>query len=187
MHRVQVQDVSSAGRNNRLRRSFPRQVCGRYVALYELYPSLTAELQVIHVPNLLFLSDLFSITYLCDVSKAALEHTAHKVPGTNACKTTLDPGELCSSPDVDVVFVVNSDEYHVEHAVLALQHGKHVFVEKPMALTLRDADVLIAVEKKSKGSVMVGYQRRYAKAFVEAVEEIGGIGEILYARVRGVY
>lgn len=83
------------------------------------------------------------------------------------------------------MLVVNSDEYHADHAVLALQHDKHVLVEKPLALTKRDVQAIIDAEGKSKGSVMVGYMRRYAAPFEDAVKEIGGIDKILYARVRG--
>jgi predicted dehydrogenase len=141
--------------------------------------------QVVHIPTLNFLSDLFQITYLCDISRAALTHCKAKVVGLEAPKTTTDPEELCASPNVDVVFVINSDEYHALHAVLALSHNKHVFVEKPMALNDRDANAIIEAEMLSEGRVMVGYMRRFAPAFEDAIREIGGMDKILYARVRG--
>lgn len=140
--------------------------------------------QVIHIPTLSHMSDWYRITYLCDVSEGALKHCAAKLHGT--AKTTRDPAELCSSPDVDAVMVVNSDEYHAEHAVLALKNDKHVLVEKPLALTKRDMQAIVEAEKKSKGMVMVGYMRRYAAPFEDAVREIGGMDKILYARVRGM-
>jgi predicted dehydrogenase len=139
--------------------------------------------QVIHIPTLTFMHRWFRITYLCDVSPGALKHCAailHNVP-----KTTRDPQELCASQDVDVVMVINSDEYHAAHAIIALQHDKHVLVEKPLALTKRDIYSIIDAEKKSKGKLMVGYMRRYAAPFEDAVQEIGGMDKILYARVRG--
>jgi predicted dehydrogenase len=141
--------------------------------------------QVAHISTLAFLSDLFKVTYLCDVSDGALRHCQRKIIG-HVPKTTRDPVQLCSSPDVDVVLVVNSDEYHTVHTVLALQHNKHVFVEKPMALNQRDADVIIEAEKLSHAKVMVGYMRRYAAGFVDALTEIGGMDKITYARVRGM-
>ena len=142
--------------------------------------------QVVHIPTLGFLSTLFRITYLCDVSAEALKHSQQKTIGTSPPQTTRDPEELCSSPEVDVVFVVNSDEYHAVHAILALKHDKHVFVEKPMALNSRDARAIIEAERTSKGKLMVGYMRRYAPAFVDAVKEVGGMDKILYARVRDI-
>lgn len=140
--------------------------------------------QVVHIPTLGFLSDLFRVTYLCDVSDNALEHAKSKVVG-GVAKTTRDPKELCASPEVDVVFVVNSTEYHADHAILALQSNKHVLVEKPAAFNVRDLQRIKATEKSSQGKVMVGYMRRYAAAFQTAIKEIGGIDKILYARVRG--
>ncbi|KAI9167956.1 Inositol 2-dehydrogenase [Paramyrothecium foliicola] len=140
--------------------------------------------QVVHIPTLSFMSDWFRITYLCDVSAAALEHCAKKLHGT--AKTTRDATELCASDQVDVVMVVNSDEYHAEHAILALKHDKHVLVEKPLALTKRDALAIAEAEKQSRGKAMVGYMRRYAPAFEEAVRIVGGMDKILYARVRDI-
>jgi hypothetical protein len=106
------------------------------------------------------------------------------VPGIGPA-TTTKAEELCASADVDVVFVANVDEYHTIHVLLALQHGKHVFVEKPMSLNFRDADAIIEAEKRSQGLVMVGYMRRFESSFLEVVKEIGGSEKITYARVRG--
>ena len=140
--------------------------------------------QVGHIPTLGFLSDYFQITYLCDVSKDTLEHCKKKVIG-GVPAITKNPEELCSSPEVDVVFVITSTEYHTPTVLQGLQYDKHVFVEKPMCLTFHDADLIIEAEKKSNGQVMVGYMRRYATAFLDAIDEIGGLDKIVYARVRG--
>lgn len=154
----------------------PRIVCVGIIGCGEVA-------QVVHIPTLGFLSDYFQITYLCDISQAALAHCKSKVAGD--VTTTTNPEELCASPTVDVVLVVNSDEYHAAHAILALRHDKHVFIEKPMALNDRDADAIIEAERASRGRVMVGYMRRYASVLQDAIREIGGMDQILYARVRG--
>ena len=140
--------------------------------------------QVAHLSTLGHLSDFFTVTYLCDVSAASLAHNAQKVIN-HVPRTTQDPVELCLSPEVDLVFIASSDEYHAVHVIEGLKHDKHVFIEKPMALCMRDADAIIAAEEKSKGKVMVGYMRRYAAAFLDAVKVVGGMDKILYARVRG--
>jgi predicted dehydrogenase len=140
--------------------------------------------QTVHIPTLGYLSEKFQITYLCDVSFDALAHCKTKIAG-HSPKTTKDVVELCTSPNVDIVFVANSNEYHAAHAIIALQNNKHVFLEKPICLNLRDADAIIAAEKGSQGKVFVGYMRRYAAAFVDALKEIGGLDKISYARIRG--
>ncbi|KAJ5295903.1 hypothetical protein N7508_010724 [Penicillium antarcticum] len=141
--------------------------------------------QVAHIPTLGFLSDYFQITYLCDVSENALQHCKNKVIG-GPPKTTCKAEELCASPDVDIVMIANSDAFHVPHALLGLKNHKIVFIEKPMALSLKDADEIIQIEKQSSGRVMVGYMRRYAAGFLDAIREIGSLDQIQYARVRDV-
>ncbi|GJD05253.1 oxidoreductase [Colletotrichum higginsianum] len=141
--------------------------------------------QVNHISNLNFLYERYQTTYLCDISQQALAHCARKVQGGTP-KTTSDAAELCSSPDVDVVLIANADAYHVDHGILALQNDKYVLIEKPVSVCFRDLDLLIEAEKKSKGKVMVGTMRRFATAFTDAVEEVGGMDKIQYARVRDI-
>ncbi|KAK3056675.1 hypothetical protein LTR09_002468 [Extremus antarcticus] len=143
--------------------------------------------KIIHIPTLNHMSDFFRITYLCDTSPQALEHCSQKVIQASPPPTTTESAdELCNSPDVDVVFVLSSDEFHVPHAITALEAGKIAFVEKPMAMNERDLNLLREAEQASKGMVMVGYMRRYAPAFVDAVREIGGMDQINYAVVRDI-
>jgi predicted dehydrogenase len=141
--------------------------------------------QVAHIPNVNFLSDKFRTTYLCDVSEQALAHCALKVQGEPP-KTTTKAKDLCSSSDVDVVLIANADAFHVPHGILALKYDKYCLIEKPAALCYKDLDALVEAEKDSKGKVFVGTMRRYATAFLEAVEEVGGMEKIQYARVRDI-
>lgn len=131
------------------------------------------------------LHDYFRVTFLCDVSRGALEHCARRVAGV-APITTTKAEDLCASPDVDAVVVCNATAFHASHAMLALQHDKHVFVEKPLALCYRDLDAIQAAEDKSKGTVFVGYMRRYAPAFSQAIAEVGDRSNVRYVRVRDI-
>jgi len=143
--------------------------------------------QVVHIPTLNYMSHLFQITYLCDVSHEALEHSQLKVAGASRPKTTRSCEELCTAPDVDLVIIASNHPLHASQAELALQANKYVFVEKPIALTLQDTDRIIAAEKAAGGDrVFIGYMRRYAAAFVDAVKEVGSIEQIRYARVRDI-
>ena len=98
---------------------------------------------------------------------------------------TTSAEELIKAPDVDLVFICSSHESHANHILMSLRWDKPVFVEKPMCMSLRDADAIIDAERKSRGWVMVGYMRRYASAFTQALKEIDGMEKINYARVRG--
>ena len=51
--------------------------------------------------------------------------------------------ELCADPDVEVVYVATPHQHHAAHAILAARAGKHVLVEKPMAVTLEDCAAMI--------------------------------------------
>jgi predicted dehydrogenase len=70
-------------------------------------------------------------------------------------------------------------QMHVVQAIEALEAGKHVFVEKPLALTLRGAEIVESARQKAGKVVFVGTMRRYATAFerVKArVKEVGNEG-----------
>ena len=84
------------------------------------------------------------------------------------------------------MLLCNANAYHATHAILALQANKYVLCEKPLALNYRDIDAIIAAESVSQGRVFVGYQRRYAAAFLDAVKEVGGMEKVQYARVRDI-
>lgn len=143
--------------------------------------------QVTHVPTINALSHLFQITYLYDVSEEAMKYSHLKVSGATKPKTTQDIEELVNSPEVDLVLLASNHTFHASEAVLALQANKHVFIEKPIALTLEDTDRVIGADKAAGGSkVFIGYMRRYAAAFVDAVKEVGSIEQIRYARVRDI-
>jgi predicted dehydrogenase len=141
--------------------------------------------KVAHIPTLNLLSDYFQVTYLCDISTNALEHCKRKVTGPPP-KITKSAEELCSSIEVDAVLVCNATVYHAEHAILALENDKFVLVEKPLTSSHEDIDKLQAAERASKGRLMVGYMRRYAPGFLDAIAEIGGISQIHYVRVRDI-
>jgi predicted dehydrogenase len=76
----------------------------------------------------------------------------------------------------------------VPHAVQSLKAGKHVFIEKPMAITLGGADEIDAARKESGKLVFVGYMRQYAEAFLRVKEMVRDLpkGAINYVRVRDI-
>lgn len=139
--------------------------------------------QIIHLPVLQSLPEYYRITALCDISSRLVEHLGQQY-GVEGRYTSA--ADLVRQEDIDIVFVLNSDEYHAECAIEAIRRRKHVFMEKPMCLTFEEADAIIAERDRYGVTVMVGYMRRYAASFVEAVREIGGLDRIAYARVRDI-
>lgn len=141
--------------------------------------------QVTHLPILASLGDRFTIAAICDISPMLLEAMGNRyqVPAT---ARHLDYRDLVARDDLDLVFVINSDEYHAECAIAAMRAGKHVLVEKPMCLTLPDAEAMIAARDAAGVSLMVGYMRRFAPALALAAERLPGLGPIHYVRVRDI-
>lgn len=139
--------------------------------------------QVTHLPVLGLYPDRFRIHALCDISPALVKEMGAQYKVDHLYGEAL---ELVKQPDLDVVFILNSDEYHAECAIAAADAGKHVLIEKPMCLTESEADAIIEARDRSNVTMMVGYMRRYAAPFVQAVQEIRSIGSIHYARIRDI-
>ncbi len=85
--------------------------------------------------------------------------------------------ELCADPSIDVVYIATPHGAHGEHAVLAAEHGKHVVVEKPMALTLEDCDRMIAAAARNGVQLLVGYTHALSPAIQRMRDVIAG-GEL---------
>jgi len=132
---------------------------------------------------LAYLEDKFHVAALCDVSPKVLQAVGKRWGVT---KLYTDYHQLLAQGDVDAVLVANPNAYHTEVALAAISAGKNVLVEKPMCITLREADEIIAAQSHAKATVQVGYMRRYAPAFIEVCRQLPEIGEIRLARVHDV-
>jgi len=69
--------------------------------------------------------------------------------------------ELCADPAVEIVYVATPHHHHAAHTIFAAQHGKHVLVEKPMALTLDDCATMIAAAKQANVHLIVGHSHSF--------------------------
>ncbi|TMJ02237.1 MAG: Gfo/Idh/MocA family oxidoreductase [Alphaproteobacteria bacterium] len=69
--------------------------------------------------------------------------------------------ELCADPAVEIVYVATPHQHHARHAALAAQHGKHLLVEKPMALTLNDCAAMIEAAKLADVQLIVGHSHSF--------------------------
>lgn len=72
-----------------------------------------------------------------------------------------DIGALCADPAVEVVYIATPHQFHAPHAILAAEHGKHIILEKPMALTLADCDAIIAAVERHKVYLIVGHTHSF--------------------------
>ncbi|MFB9273783.1 Gfo/Idh/MocA family protein [Cohnella cellulosilytica] len=139
--------------------------------------------QIVHLPALAQLDELFEISALCDASPRLLQAIGERHP---EAERYGDARELARDAGLDAVLILNSSEYHAEGAIAAIESGKHVLIEKPMCMTVREADEIIAAKNRAGVKVMVGYMRRYAAAFEQAAELVRGMEDVTYARVRDI-
>jgi phthalate 4,5-cis-dihydrodiol dehydrogenase len=88
-----------------------------------------------------------------------------------------DVEQLCADPAVEVVYIATPHQFHAPHAILAAEHGKHIILEKPMALTLADCDAIIAAAERNKTHLIVGHTHAFDPA-VRAMRGMIARGEL---------
>jgi len=93
---------------------------------------------------------------------------------------SADNDEIIAHPDVNAVFVSTPEGEHAAAVCKALELGKAVLVEKPLALSLNDAEAIINTLKRTNGTLRVGYSRRFKECFLRAKEQMvhGRLGRI---------
>jgi predicted dehydrogenase len=119
---------------------------------------------------------------LCDVDQNQI---AKALPLVNGPKPRVesDYRKIIESPDVDVVIVATPDHWHAKITVDACEAGKDVYVEKPIATSVREARLMVDAARRHNRVVQVGIQQRSGVHFQHAVELVkkGAIGHVVYA------
>jgi predicted dehydrogenase len=115
--------------------------------------------------------------------KALAEFQQWAAPGAFV---TDDYRELLARPGLDAIGVFSPDYVHEEHAVAALQAGKHVYLEKPMAISIASCDRILKAWRESGTKLMMGFNMRYMPIVARAKQlvESGAIGELKAIWVR---
>ncbi|UJH68585.1 Gfo/Idh/MocA family protein [Allomuricauda sp. SCSIO 65647] len=122
------------------------------------------------------------ISYNCDVDDLIIEANniwCQKNIGY-VPKVVKDFRKILEDKDVDAVFIATPEHWHAPMAIMALQAGKHVYVEKPCSHNPYENDLLVAAQKKYNKKVQMGNQQRSAQTSKLAVKEIreGIIGDV---------
>jgi predicted dehydrogenase len=114
-------------------------------------------------------------------SRAAAE--AEKISG-KAPQAVKDMRSVFEDKAIDAVIIATPDHWHVPASVLALDAGKHVYVEKPCSHNLREGRLLVEAADRAKRIVQIGTQSRSSEAVRRAMELLhqGAIGEVLVAK-----
>lgn len=113
------------------------------------------------------------------VAMDAKPEAAEAVAREFGCDASDDLDATLGRDDVDAVIIATPNAQHAPNAIAAARAGKHVFTEKPMALTVRDAEAMIQAARQAGVKLMVGQVLRYLPPYVWILEQIrsGGWGE----------
>ena len=137
-----------------------------------------------------FLSNGFEVVAVCDVDKTRLDDAKKladkRQPGKD-CYATTRHEDAMNRDDVDAVVIATPDHWHAHQILDAAKRGKHIYCEKPLTLTLREAQLVIPAVQKAGVVFQTGSQQRteFGQRFVRAAELIrnGRLGKIMTVHV----
>jgi predicted dehydrogenase len=127
-----------------------------------------------------------TVSHVCDVDsravlkgKSAVQSVTGKVPVGSA-----DFRSLLDEKSIDILIVAAPNHWHGPASMLAMQAGKHVYVEKPCSHTPREGELMVENSEKYKRVCTMGSQRRSTAGHRAAIKKIhdGEIGKVLYAK-----
>ncbi len=145
-----------------------------------------------HFPGMAQQKEYVDMVAFCDLIPERAEKAA-KEYGTPDAKVYTDYHDLLADPTIDAVHVLTPNVAHCEITVAALEAGKHVLCEKPMAATPADAQKMLDARDRTGKMLTIGYQYRHfpVNQVAKKVVDDGWLGDIYYAeatylRRRGV-
>lgn len=135
----------------------------------------------VHLQEFGKLSNLCEFTAITDVYLPLAEERAKQYQIPSVAKS---PEELIQRSDVDAVIIAVPNSAHAALTILALEHGKHVLVEKPMGLDSEAAKNIVRAQKKSGKTVMVAHQMRWEALSLKVKDQVdrGELGRIYTAK-----
>jgi predicted dehydrogenase len=138
-----------------------------------------------HVKQLAARKDV-EVAYVCDVDQNRLAAAAQNVTSGSGKepKAVKDLRQVLDDRNVEAVFIATPDHWHAPAAILGLDAGKHVYVEKPCCHNIREGRLMADAVKRSGKLLQVGTQSRSTAVVREAMDRVRGgeIGEILVAK-----
>jgi len=138
-----------------------------------------------HVRQLAARKDV-RLAYLCDVDQNRLAAAAKTVESQTGAvpKAVSDLRQVLDDKEVEAVWIATPDHWHAPASILALDSGKHVYVEKPCCHNVREGGLMTEAVRRSGKLLQVGTQSRSTDCVREAIDRLrkGEIGEVLVAK-----
>ena len=140
-----------------------------------------------HMPSLAKL-DGVEMTAFCDIEEAKARSAAARYRHGGRQRSIQTTRELLKDPSIDVVHVLTPNDSHAEITIAALEAGKHVMCEKPMAKKAADARRMLEAARRTGKKLSIGYQTRQTaeSQYLKKICEAGDLGEIYFARANAL-
>ncbi|MDX1702028.1 MAG: Gfo/Idh/MocA family oxidoreductase, partial [Melioribacteraceae bacterium] len=132
------------------------------------------------------LCDNATLTHICDVDKRYEQEFSNKVKEQFGKRPIAikDYRRLVEDKNIDVITIATPEHWHAPMSIMALQNGKHVYVEKPCAHNPREGELLVEAQKRYGKLVQMGNQQRSSKHTIKIIKRIkeGLIGNPYYGK-----
>jgi predicted dehydrogenase len=140
-----------------------------------------------HFPALAKVKDRVELVAFCDIIEERATSAVAK-HGVTGAKSYTDHRKLLEDKAIDVVYVLTPNNSHCELTVNALEAGKHVMCEKPMAATSSDAKKMLDATRRTGKKLTIGYQNRFRKdtQTLYSACRAGDLGDIYFAKAHAV-
>lgn len=125
-------------------------------------------------------SDNIELTAVCDTNESSWKNSIKKL-GVPMPAHYSNHDDLIEQSDVEWIFIGSPNNLHREHVCTALDAGKHVFAEKPLATNLDDARAMLESWKRSKRQFIIGFTLRFSPHYrqIKALLDEGVVGDLI--------
>ena len=139
-----------------------------------------------HLPSLSKVKKVELVAF-CDIEVSKAEQAAEQY-GTENAKVYEDYKELLRDESIDVIHVLTPNISHAEISIAAMEAGKHVLCEKPMAKTASEAKEMLDVAKSTGKKLTIGYDNRFRpdSQHLHKITSRGDLGEIYFAKAHAI-
>ncbi len=144
----------------------------------------TGRAGLVHANNVAKRIPNASLVALCDASRETVDGVGDQF--AIATRYT-DYREAVADTNVDAVIIVTPTFLHRDIACAAAEHGKHIFLEKPMAITVAECEAINAAVAKAKVRLQIGFMRRFDEGFLraKAIIDAGELGRVMLVKSTG--
>lgn len=127
------------------------------------------------------------LVWFCDIIEERAEKAAEEF-GVEDAKVTTDYKDVVADEAVDVIHVLTPNREHSFITIAALDAGKHVMCEKPMAKTSKEAKEMVEAANRSGKKLTIGYQSRHRSnsQYLKELVEAGELGDVYYAKALAI-